>query len=245
MVSLLKIEWIKMKRQHLWILILLVPLIGASLGAFNYQSSYEVLVQQGDNRWYELWTQVTFFYAFLLLPILSGIFATFICRTEYLDGGWKQLMTFPISKEKVYIAKLIAVLGILFLTQISIVIWCLLAGTVLQIADPLPIEFLINAAITGWIALFPLANLQLWISLRTKSFTIPLIFNILFTFGSIGAKVFKIDAFYPWIQPSYVMASPDENGVESYSVFFITILLMFIITSCLSLWRFYRKDIVT
>jgi lantibiotic transport system permease protein len=244
MSTMYQIEWMKLKRQRLWIIILFVPLIGCSLGAFNFKTSYEILMKSGHNEWYQLWTQVTFFYALLLFPILSGIFASFICRVDHLDGGWKQMLSLPVLRKKIYIAKLGVLMTMLLITQVTLLLVYIIVGTLLELSDPIPLSFLLGAGFNGWLAAFPLASIQLWLSLRTKSFGIPLGLNIFLAFVSLITMILKINFIYPWAQPSLAMISPTEGkGIESYPLFISVILIMFLLTFLLGCRYFIKKDV--
>jgi lantibiotic transport system permease protein len=243
MSTMYQIEWMKLKRQRLWIIMLFVPLIGCSLGAYNFSSSYDLLMKDGDNPWYQLWTQVTFFYALFLFPILSGIYASVICRVDHLDGGWKQLLALPVSHKKVYVAKLGILMTMILITQVVLVLIYIMIGTLMGLSDLLPLSFLRGAMFNGWIASLPLASIQLWLSLRTKSFGIPLGINIFLSFSSLITMVLHINFIYPWAQPSLAMAAPTERGIESYSLFLCVVLITFLTTFLLGHRDFVRKDI--
>lgn len=242
MLTLYKNEWLKMRHQHLWIIVLFVPLLGASLGGFNFISSYDQLVQ-GEDEWIELWSQTSFFYAIFLYPILSGIFAAFICRSDHLHGGFKMTLSLPVSRKKLYMSKFLMLITILLLTQIILLIMCVLLGLLFNINNQIPWSFFLRATIFGWLATFPLASIQLWLSISTKSFGIPVGINLFLTLGSLAAIVLNVNMIYPWSQPQQAMLSPDEGGIGSYPLFFSLIFVMFIVTFLLGMWRFSRKDI--
>ncbi|MDM5300291.1 ABC transporter permease [Bacillus subtilis] len=244
MLQLYQIEWLKLKRQHLWIILILIPILGCLLGAFNFVSSYDQLMKNGGNDWYQLWTQMTFFYALILLPILSGIFAAFICRVDHLDGGWKLTLSLPVQRGKYYIVKFSILSSILLLSQLILISAYCTIGFILKLESELPVTFLFKAILSGWIATFPLAAIQLWLSIRTKSFSGPLVLNILLTFASLITMIMKVDYLYPWAQPSLAMKAPGENGgLNSYTLFFSIIIIMFIIVFFGSYRRFKKMDI--
>jgi lantibiotic transport system permease protein len=243
MSTMYQIEWMKLKRQRLWIIMLFIPLIGCALGAYNFSASYDLLMKDGENPWYQLWTQVTFFYALFLFPILSGIYASVICRVDHLDGGWKQLLALPVSRNKVYVAKLGILMTMILITQVALLLIYIAIGTLMGLSGSIPLFFLVGAIFNGWIASLPLASIQLWLSLRTKSFGIPLGINIFLSFSSLVAMVLHINFIYPWAQPSLAMAAPTEKGIESYPLFLSVVLITFLITFLLGRRNFTKKDI--
>ncbi len=58
-------ENLKLKHSVIYLAFLVIPIIPAIMGTFNYMQNLELL----KSGWYSLWTQVTLFYAsFLCAP---------------------------------------------------------------------------------------------------------------------------------------------------------------------------------
>ncbi|GIN93684.1 permease [Siminovitchia terrae] len=229
-----QIELMKLKRQKIWILVLIGPVVGTFLGSFNYTSSLDILSKSGTNEWYQLWTQVTFFYGLFLLPILSGIYAIFLCRTDHLTGGWKQLFSMPVKREKIFVSKLVLLVLLLLFTQITQCLLFVIVGKLLGLQDEMNLVFFFKAVINGWIAIFPIATFQLILAIKTKSFMLSLSLNVLFTFLSLVMMVVNLEQYYPWALPSIAMASPTETGLtHSLSYFYA---LVFTLSLILYIW---------
>ncbi|MBS4193130.1 ABC transporter permease [Bacillus sp. FJAT-49705] len=242
MLTLYKNEWLKMKRQHVWILILFIPIVGALLGTFSFYSSYELLTKD-TNEWYQLWTQVTFFYGLFLYPVLSSVYATLICRNENLQGGWKLILGLPVSHVNFYLSKLLWLLTLLLYTQMIILLATIMIGYQFDFISAIPIVFFIKATIFGWFATFPLAVIQLSISMKTKSFSLPLGINIILTFGSLAAMVIGVELFYPWAFPSIAMAAPGEGSGTDTMTFIAVMIISFCILLLIGSWNFKRREI--
>lgn len=241
MIHLYKIEWLKMKRQRLWLLLIVIPLIGCSLGALNFVSSYDRIMTGNDHEWYQLWTQMTFFYALFLMPILSSVLATFICRVDHLDGGWKCILALPISRNDLYFAKFTVLMTMIFFSQIALILIYLFIGLFLDFSTNIPFFFLVKVVVLGTFSVFPIAAFQLWLSFKTKSFTTPITINIVFTLGSFIAMIFNIDFLYLWSQPSIAMKSSTESSDIFNPIF---VLVSFLVIFLLALRNFYNKDIL-
>ncbi|MED3645930.1 ABC transporter permease [Halalkalibacterium halodurans] len=241
MYTLYKNEWLKLRRQFLWVIILFVPIAGVLLGTFSYVDSYDLLVD-GENEWYAFWTQITFFYGLFIFPILAGIYAAFICRSEHQNGGWKHLLSLPVSRFQLFFAKLFTLYTLLFLTQVILFVTAILIGMQVNESTNIPLSFLVGATAFGWIATFPLAMIQLWMSINTRSFAIALGINITFVLGSLVTMIVGIEQFYPWAHPSIAMGSPEEVNISKNGIFNI-ITLYFIILSSFFIFKFQRKEI--
>ena len=60
-------------------------------------------------------------------------------------------------------------------------------------------DIVLKSIIGGWIATFPLAALQLWLSMVWKSFAMPFAVNVIFTLPTILViNSDKAAPYYPW-----------------------------------------------
>ena len=67
----------KLHASPIWAMFVVLPLISAGYGTFNYLQNLEILTEQ----WYSLWTQHTLFYSMLFFPAM--------CRRMLPTcGGW-------------------------------------------------------------------------------------------------------------------------------------------------------------
>lgn len=237
-------EWFKLKRQKIWLIILIVPLLSVLLGYGNFLGNYEVLMDKADdNAWLEAWTQITLFYGIFFLPISSGILAALVCRTEHLNGGWKLQLTLPISKTRMFISKLVVVVSLTLLLQLSLVFFFLIGGKMIEIQHIIPWSFIFTAVFFSWLCTFTLSTIQLWLSYKIKSFGIPLSINIVLSLLVFAAYTDKIGIFYPWAQPSFAIAAPEESAIESFPMFISAVLITFIITLALAVLKFRRSSL--
>ena len=114
--KLIKAERLKLKRSPLWLAFIFMPIIPALLGTLNYKANIEVL----QSEWFSLWTQHTLFTCYFFLPIMIGIYSSYIMRQEENNRNWNKVLSMPVSKNLVFIAKLIQVAFMIFLSEIWI-----------------------------------------------------------------------------------------------------------------------------
>ncbi|MED4284305.1 ABC transporter permease [Priestia megaterium] len=240
----LMFEWFKLKRQKIWILLMVVPFISVILGLASFLGNYDVLMdEKGDNGWLESWTQITLFYGMLFLPISSGIYAAMVCRTDHLNGGWKLQFSLPISKGIIYLSKLTVILLLILLMQLFLVLFYLIGGTIIHIDNPIPVTFILSAILLSWLGTFSLSSIQLWLSFKIKSFGIPLGINIFLSFLVFAAYTSKWGMLYPWAQPSFAISTPDESPIQSYPLFIGIVFITFLIFVTITSFRFKRADL--
>lgn len=213
MIKLLQSEWYKLWKSKILSIILVGPLVGLLVGfGAGFIDDFE------GNKWYITLLSMNLTYALLFLPMITGVLASWICRYEHVAGGWKQLLAMPVSRGKVFSAKYVLLLFVVFIIQLMYLGAVFLVGTILNFSDPFPLEIVWKSIIGGWVATFPLVALQLWMSFLFKSFAAPFAVNIIFTLPSILAiNSERFGPYYPWAQPFSMM----YVGGNTNDVFFI------------------------
>ncbi|MEC0126126.1 ABC transporter permease [Paenibacillus pabuli] len=206
---ILSAERLKMIKSPVWLLILLSPLIALLIGLLSTPS--------GD--WRVLMTTMVFLHGLLLLPILTGVFTSFVCRFEHAGGGWKQMLVLPLTRTGVYAGKLTIVLLLLVGTQLLLLGSILLAGQLQGITAPVPWGFLAEKLLLGLFACLPLTALQMFVSLVWSSFAAPLALNFALTVPNILiVNSVTFGPYYPWAQPMILMTPMEGEGFGAYNV---------------------------
>lgn len=243
MKNILYVEQLKLKRSKLWLLYLLGPLLGVSLAYTNFFKNYDLFMGPGDNAWIEAWTQVALFMGPFVLPILVGIFAALVCRGEHVGGGWKQLLAMPIKYSDIFIGKLLTIVRMVIITMLILMFFFIVFGYIKGLEGNLPIFSLLGFVIRGILACLPLIVLQLIISIRAKTFGIPLAVSIIFTLPAIIIASTPLGQIYPWTQPMLAMSPEDESPIQSYFLFYTVLIGTFLTLFIIGLRNFVKKDI--
>lgn len=213
MYSILRSEWYKLSKSKIISILFVGPLVVMFVG-FSDNFAFDTEV----NEWYLSLFSINFTYGLLFLPLITGILASAICRYEHQAGGWKQLLTLPVTRGNVFIAKYLLLLLLVFLIQLLYLGAVFLVGTIKGFSDAFPLEMIWKSVIGGWVATFPLIALQLWMSMLFKNFAAPFAVNVIFTLPSIFAiNSEKIGPYYPWAQPFSMM----YVGGRTDDIFFI------------------------
>ena len=92
----------KLKHSPMWLAFFLLPLIPAFFGTINYLNNLTIL----DDLWYSLWTQHTLFSCYFFLPLVIGIYCAYLWRLEHTGHNWNLVLTVPISRTVLILAKL-------------------------------------------------------------------------------------------------------------------------------------------
>lgn len=209
MLALLQSEWYKLRKSKILLLIFVGPLLGLLIGlVIDYGSDPEV------NDWYVTLLTMNLTYALLFLPLITGVFASVVCRYEHQAGGWKQLLALPVSRGNVFVAKFILLMLIVFVIQLLYLSAIYVVGMLKGYTDPFPLAIVWKSIFGGWIATFPLVALQLWMSIVFKSFAAPFTVNVIFTLPTILAvNSERFGPYYPWAQPFEMMYVGNPSDV--------------------------------
>ncbi|ANS76281.1 hypothetical protein AWM70_18220 [Paenibacillus yonginensis] len=239
--NILAAERLKMSRSLLWLLVLASPVLAVLIG---------LLINEEFGNWPLLLGGMSMFHSMLFLPVLTGLFSSFICRYEHNQGGWKALLALPVTRNAVYWAKFLIVILLLALSQILLLAGILIVGRVRHLTGDIPWNMLLQSMLGGWIACFPLAALQMFFSLRWSSFAAPLVINVIFTVPNILiVNSATYGPYYPWAQPFLAMIPKGMQGYTfgAFSLPFenlmITVLGSFVVFAACGLVYFNRKEI--
>lgn len=246
MLKMLRVE--VMKTQ--WLLVLLVALLGPLFAVVLGVNPGDGLA--GVEAWKTAYGFAAVRYAWLFYPLLAGVFAALICRTDHLGGGWKQLLALPVSRRDVYLAKFIMLAAILALTNLLFGGVFVVAGFVDRVGAlaAVPWSEIGRSLFAGWLAVLPLAAVQLWVSSRWRSFGAALALNVCFTLPAIfAAQSHEIGPWYPWAQPVLAMSTFGPTSAKGMALGISTTTLLVVIAGGLAvalaggLITFARADV--
>ncbi|GLY12619.1 MULTISPECIES: ABC transporter permease [Bacillaceae] len=243
MKNVLYVERLKLKRSKLWLLYFIGPLLGVFLAYINFFKNYDLFMQPGDNEWIEVWTQVALFMGPFVLPIMVGIYAALVCRSEHIGGGWKQLLALPIKHSEIFLGKFLTVVKMVVITMLILLIFFIGFGYLKGVEGSLPLFTILGFVIRGILACLPLILLQLIISIRAKTFGIPLAVSIVFTLPAIIVASTPLGQIYPWTQPMLAMSPEDESPIQSYFLFYTLVIGTFMVLLIYGIRSFIKRDI--
>lgn len=235
-------EWLKLRHSRLWMILIILPLISVFIGSANYYLNQGVLTKE----WYSLWSQVGLFYGEFFFPILIAICCAYLWRLEHLNHNWNMIMTAPVPVASIFLSKLMiigllicVVQGILFLLYYA-------AGHLLGLPRELP-EELFGWLLRGWIAGLTIGTLQLALSMRLRSFAVPVGMGLCATFLGLAMYVMDLGLFFPHSLLTIGMGVLSQTGFSSYSehvLFLLVNLFYMIIISLLAIRWLSKKDVV-
>ncbi|MEK4028298.1 MULTISPECIES: ABC transporter permease [Bacillaceae] len=221
--SLLQAEWYKLKRNNIYALLVIGPLLTLFIGAANPMTEQ----MKGINPWHGLFLFMNLPYALLFLPLITGVLAGIICRYEHQAGGWKQLVALPVTRSQIYLAKFVLNAMLVLVIQLIYGVVVYIAGTMNGFEESFPFVVIIKFILGGWLATFPMIALQLWAAMHWRSFAVAFTLNVIFTLPSILAiNSERFGPYYPWSQPFFMMYMEDSMS----GLFFVPISQVLLVT---------------
>ncbi len=167
----LEVEFLKLKNSPLWWAVLLLPLLSIFIGSGSYYLNNEAL---SGGAWYGLWTQVALFYGYFFYPLLMGIAAACLWRIEHNQNNWNLLGTLPVDARDIWFSKLTVLFFVAIISQVFMVALYVFSGfVILRFRAPLPATTLWYL-FAGPVCVMAVASVQLYLSLKIKSFTAPI-----------------------------------------------------------------------
>ncbi|MDH6352510.1 ABC transporter permease [Brevibacillus sp. 1238] len=202
-------EWLKMRRSHIWVVFMLLPLVSVIIGWANYVMNQGTL----QKEWYSLWSQVGLFYGEFFFPILIAIGCSYQCRLEHQNKNWHLVLTAPVSLAALFAAKLGVVATLLLLVQAFFCLLYVCGGLLAGLPASLPAE-LPGWLLRGWIAAMTIAVFQLALSMRIKSFATPVGIGLCAVFFGLGMYVLKLGLFFPHSLLTVGMGVLSQEGLD-------------------------------
>lgn len=235
-----RLEFAKLQWSVVVILIALDALINSGLGAMYMESFKDIFAPS----WNQLYIQSQSFHALFFYPLYVGILASLICYYEHQNNAWKQLLSLPVSKTHLYLAKFLVLISLMALVQVAFFGMYLIAGWIIQPPGKIEWSQLLGHGILGWVSIFPLAALQLWISQKVTGFGKSLALNVSLVLPNIfsTALVSYLAAWYPFAPPSFAMY-PGGGPIPSRfhpEPFWATVALTFLLYFTVG-WRMFVK----
>lgn len=238
----MKAENKKLRHSVIWAACILLPIIPAIMGTFNYLQNLDLLL----SGWYSLWTQYSLFYACFFYAPLIALYGSYLWRLEHLNHNWNMLMTMPVRISSICFGKLMVIFKVTVITQIWMILLFTLCGKLAGLPGLPPLTILLWAA-RGIPAALAIGALQLLLSMCIRSFAIPI--GIALGGSIIGLLVSNAGwgLFWPY---SLMLLGMNSNSTQDklaggFGGFLVSSMLFFILFSGISYLLLSKRDVRT
>ncbi len=187
MIKIVGLEFFKIRRKKIWIMILLFLLV-EMLWAFL--STSRSISSHSDHA---VWESIIFSVSSmngLFIPIISAIVVSRICDMEHKGVTWKMLVATNVDRRQLYAAKYICANSLLLFGILTQMLLMIVFGLVKGFPRDLPIELLIRFMAGTLLTTLAVTALQQWISLAIKNQTFSLCLGMLGGFIGMTAGLF-------------------------------------------------------
>lgn len=224
--SIINADRKKLKRAPLWLAFIFMPIIPALLGTLNYSANLEIL----ENGWYSLWTQNTLFTCYFFLPIMLGIYCSYLISIERANHNWNKVLSMPVPVWQVFLSKLIISSFMLIISEVWIGVLFIVSGKLAGIDSALPSELLVWLG-CGTLGGIVLVSAQLLVSLIIKNFAAPVGIALIGGLSGLAALAKGFGHIYPYSLMAFGMNSnaPQRLMEGGYLNFTLTCIIYIVI----------------
>ncbi|WP_152655695.1 ABC transporter permease [Oceanobacillus sp. CFH 90083] len=195
--SLVKADFLKIKRKGMWLLCLTGPFGVVALQMVNYGVRKDYLFEQMDDRWLYYILNIN---SFTPLAIVLGIviLTSFMASIEDETNAWKQLVALPVSKRAVYLSKFTVVSCVLFLSSVHLFLFMSGYGLTLGLGTDIPYLRLMEYSFFPFLAALPVLALQLWVATVSKNQAIPVTLGVIGVILAYSASLLPDWVIWKW-----------------------------------------------
>ncbi len=237
----IKSENQKLRHSLIFPACIIIPVIPAVMGTFNYLQNTGILTHQ----WYSLWTQHTLFYASFFYAPLIALYCSYLWRLEHRNHNWNVFMTAPVSIPCLYFGKLAVIFRVTLMTQLWVGILYLFCGKVIVgLPDFCPANILFWL-LRGTLAAAAIGAIQLLLSMVIRSFSVPIGIALI---GSVLGMLLSnkgLGLFWPYSLMLMGMNSNKTEDALSGNVlsFLLSTLVFFLIFYWLAIHFLKTRDV--
>ena len=209
LINAIRAENLKSRHSNMWVAVLILPLLTAAIGAIIYGINASANLYDGA-VWQQLWLQTGLFYGYFFFPILIAICASYLWRLEHTNHNWNSLMTTPVPRSTIFIAKLVVLAKSILAAQVLLMVFIIIVGKVVfRFEQPIPINML-WWLFMGWFSALSVGAVQLYLSMRIRSFAVPVGLAVCLSIGGLAFHIAGLSEMFPYSQIILGLSSQDE-----------------------------------
>lgn len=222
----LSTEGLKLRRTIALRMVFIAPIAVALLTLFMASQAPFSTLRRGaaaPDVWRALIRVNLQFWALLMLPLFVTLQAALIAGVDHSGNQWKALFARPIPRWSIYLSKLWILVAMTAASAVILAIAIVLEGRMLHAYDGAlgfgaapPIAALSRQVAQITALAFLLLSVQLWVSLRWRSFSVATGFGVLaivtsFAMLLAAGQYGAWPQYFPWSLPMLVLARQPQN----------------------------------
>jgi hypothetical protein len=239
---LLQVELYKLKRTKIILITTILTLLALYQG---YDFAKMGIEEKADEVFRGFLYQGSMaVYSWLVLPLIITVVLAMMARMEHSNNSWKQFLSMPVERGKVYLAKLLVGMGIILYSHVLLYFVMMIAAYSLGL-DPIPQVWMLKRFGILLLSSLAITGIVFYSSYRFTHFGVPMVIGAGLAFPSMFvANSEKYWIFYPWDYPivssmNHVFDMGGKNVIMliiSISIFLLSVFIGFV--------RFRTKDVL-
>lgn len=234
--DLLKIEFLKIKRFNLFLLSVItsLPAIAIAIGLYNVvrdkidsTAIMEVIFGLSSSV-----------YIGMILNLLIIYLVCTITKIENADNGWRELLTLPIKKWKIYISKIFTIFILIVISLLAFLIFTMLVTVFL--GGSINLSILVNLILV-FLTTMPIVLLLFVVARNFTLVIAPLVLGLFFLITGFFIVQSDYWIFAPWTY-SLVVSSGTLNNWQLIFVIILSIILS-LLSFGIDLIKFTSEDL--
>lgn len=194
-----------------------------------------------------LWGQSAFYYSQIFFPIMLAILCSVVVGVENRNKNWQRMKANGASIGRIVLGKIIVLSGHILLIQLIFYALFMIVGKVIHIPFEQGDAFkFLSWAILGWLGGTSIISIQVYLNIRTESFTKPI--GIAAAGAFVGFFIIFISQdllkVYPYSQGTVAMRSRVLTTMDATDLilFILCNLIMFLIGYFLSVCTLKKRS---
>ncbi|CAK6481258.1 ABC transporter permease [Peribacillus castrilensis] len=251
MKKLLQADQLKLKRSSFLIIILLVPLLILAYELVNLTYRAEFVEKQAEmfgagSMWIFLLYDNSLLFG-LGFPLAVTLAASVIANIEHQANGWKQTLSMPISRGKIYLSKFIWLTISLFLSTTIFLTGMVFLGKALGFEGGIPWGLLIGDCYGMLITVLPIMAFQFWLSMTIKNQAFSILIGSVSAIMGLFLAATQTTRWFPLaypIQSSTVILQYEGIGYNpDFSAYLVINLILGIILMFIGSMHFAKRNV--
>lgn len=249
-IELLKIEFMKVKRSKIVPLIFVAPLLVIVSGVANLSRYF---TPEYTNAWQAMFIQSALVYSYYLLPFSMIVVCVMIAGRESSNHGIVKMLSLPVSRYRLSIAKFCVVLFYLFMEMAVFLLVFFVAGMVatktMGITEAVPLLDLVRWCVSLLLTMIPCVSAMWAFTVLFEKTLWAVELNLLLVIPGVLAASTPVWVVYPYCYSGYLVTCSlhrfTSNGVDkgfSLFPFLPCAILVFALFFSIAITRFGKKE---
>ncbi|MPQ42947.1 ABC transporter permease [Clostridium tarantellae] len=242
LITLIKNEFLKQKRNLLLLMVLMIPIgVGILLSVdliIRYENWLLPKAQKiGISSWTLLVKEQRILYFNDFMPLFSAIIIGELLECEYKNNGWLLNMTQPIKRRSILFSKYITSIIYVVIMLTSNIIVLIILGKIFNFPESLPWNYFITMFSIQLISSCAVMVIHLFITIKNKNVLIS--FGIAALLSIVSSNLYYNKSFISNINPyNFALVSYKQNMYEVNNVHIIS--FIFIIGGFFLLNKYFK-----